>query len=158
MCNTGASPNSLTIYRMRLLQLKESWGLEGCVRTELQVCITKKQRSAGIFLQTKPNIINIYRCVYDIQDVLFIKKMENRGKRIRKHPMHFWLWSTSETSILLASAGGFRDVCRLTVCMPFPASNSQDQWQLNIFWSMIQGCFRGRTKQGIRSLNHGQLL
>lgn len=34
----------------------------------------------------KRSIINIYRYVYEIQDVLFIKKIENGGKREREHP------------------------------------------------------------------------
>lgn len=42
MCNTEACPNSVTLYRMRLLQLKDWCALEDYVRTVLQVCITKK--------------------------------------------------------------------------------------------------------------------
>lgn len=41
-CNTEACPNSVTLYRMRLLQLKDWCALEDYVRTVLQVCITKK--------------------------------------------------------------------------------------------------------------------
>lgn len=33
---------TVTIYGMKLLQLKDLWGLEGYVRTVLQVCIIKK--------------------------------------------------------------------------------------------------------------------
>lgn len=31
-------------------------------------------------------IINIYRYIYEIRDLLFIKKIENGGKKEREHP------------------------------------------------------------------------